>query len=254
MGLAMDKGRNGRGFTLVELLVVVAIIALLISILLPSLGVAKQLAQSADCSSNTRSLGMAVQMYVTESNEYYPAAWRAGAPESIAWCGAYYTVGGVAYMDVTRGPLWPYLKQKQITDCPNFVPVKVKYAGSGRISGFGINHQYVAGSPEPDPNNSGMAPWGKPAKASQIRNHAETILFADCGRFKSGVLNEEVFIYPRYKYDGTSLNYATFHFRHRDKANANFCDGHSEAVSPLLLDPAGDGKCGWMANDIMDRD
>jgi len=252
----MDKGRNGRGFTLVELLVVVAIIALLISVLLPSLGVAKQLAQSADCSSNTRSLGMAVQMYVTESNEYYPAAWDVCAAPSIAWCGAYYTVGGVAYMDVTRGPLWPYLKQKQIAECPTFTPAKLKYVGSGRISGFGINSQYVAGDPVVNPNDgyAGMTNYARPARASQIKSHSQTILFADCARVKSGVINEEVFVYPRYKSDGVSLNYATFHFRHRDKANANFCDGHSEAVSPLLLDPAGDGKCGWMANDIMDRD
>jgi len=60
------KRRYRNGFTLIELLVVIAIISLLVSILLPSLQQAKELAKSAVCMTNLRSLGMCIQMYVND--------------------------------------------------------------------------------------------------------------------------------------------------------------------------------------------
>ncbi|HEY2586449.1 MAG TPA: type II secretion system protein [Tepidisphaeraceae bacterium] len=69
--------RPSLGFTLVELLVVIGIIAVLISILLPALNRAREQAKTVQCLSNMRQLGAAVQEYATQTNGILiPAEWR----------------------------------------------------------------------------------------------------------------------------------------------------------------------------------
>jgi len=69
---AIMPANRSRAFTLIELLVVISIIALLISILLPSLSAARQSAEITVCLSNQRQMTMAVIQYADQCNEYLP--------------------------------------------------------------------------------------------------------------------------------------------------------------------------------------
>jgi prepilin-type N-terminal cleavage/methylation domain-containing protein/prepilin-type processing-associated H-X9-DG protein len=114
--------RSSQGFTLIEILVVIAIIAILASMLLPALNKAKVKAQAAVCMNNLKQLQLGWTLYVDDSNDVLPpninhpvAGGPAGMPGS--W------VMGNTQLDtntsnIMRGVLFPFVKASEVYRCP----------------------------------------------------------------------------------------------------------------------------------------
>jgi len=101
------------GFTLVELLVVIALIILMISLLLPALARARDAATKAVCMGNVRQNGLAFAMYTQEFREYLPVPGTGGA------------AGGMDVVHFGTGPvnhglLFPYLSGARSYFCPDY--------------------------------------------------------------------------------------------------------------------------------------
>ncbi|HEY4417506.1 MAG TPA: prepilin-type N-terminal cleavage/methylation domain-containing protein [Verrucomicrobiae bacterium] len=118
-----------RAFTLVELLVVIAVIAILAALLLPALGKARQRAQTAGCLNNMKQLQLGYQMYGDDNNDYLPPN-EAIPDQDVSW------VLGNAQTDVTttniqNGLIFRYNQNVKIYVCPaNTLMIPDNHGGS----------------------------------------------------------------------------------------------------------------------------
>ena len=153
--------RKTKAFTLIELLVVVAIIALLISILLPSLARARELSKRTVCSANLRGVGQACKIYAQENEEWWPTVETTSGDvtytEAIGLERTSLSDGTSATVSTTRN-FWMLIRNGDITvklvKCPSSnqtmddtenLNMYYDFKGSGYVS-YGYQIPY----PDPD--------------------------------------------------------------------------------------------------------
>ena len=212
--------RFAHGFTLVELLVVIAAIAVLIALLLPTLVIARQEAQTVVCLSNLRQLGMAAARYTAVYEGFYPPA--------------YYGFGNPSWaIDRVRdtqtntwtdrpGILWMGQTNLRVLVCP---AVNQTPAPGQIVLGYNYNTSYIGhGALEYHP---------APATTAQVQDPARCALFGD-GGYSGGInyfMRAPDLLTP-IPPNGDAVSPAeraagTQAFRHLGATNVAYCDGHA---------------------------
>jgi prepilin-type N-terminal cleavage/methylation domain-containing protein/prepilin-type processing-associated H-X9-DG protein len=107
-GRAGGAGQTAAAFTLIELLVVIAIIAILAALLLPALSKAKERALRIACANNLRQIGLGINMYGSEFNDFLPIiSWDHDWPQ-LSYFPCYVTPGTATVVEgyYGVGQLW----------------------------------------------------------------------------------------------------------------------------------------------------
>jgi prepilin-type N-terminal cleavage/methylation domain-containing protein/prepilin-type processing-associated H-X9-DG protein len=211
------RAAGRRGFTLVELLVVIGIIALLISILLPSLSKAREQGNRVKCLSNMRQLGMAMALYTGDNKGAVPRP-ASGTVLFEDWI--YWQSG----RDINDGRLVKYQG-----DSGTFNPELYRCPSDPEVQARNYKYSYTI--------NDYIAPHGTTLpcrKLSSIRRASEVILFID---ESSATVDDGCWAPQNYKTDGQNLlsnrhdkGAETKTDPNAGKGNALFVDGHADWI------------------------
>lgn len=257
-----------RGFTLIEVLVVVAIIALLTGVLLPSLSRAREVTRSTQCLSNLRQMAVAAFTYAGAHGRFPPYLY--GSPDGTVSYGWDFEVrkkwvSGQLKQVIKPGLLWQGKTIAQINQCP-------KYEGSDNwgnaspYTGYNYNSSYVGWCEYPPGMSPGWppVPTGRlrvvdnPVRPEQVRRSAACAMFGD-GEFVGGA--NKFMRSPFRGRDGSfsGRSAGTQGYRHLKKTNVAFADGHAESWSKQFSEtysfdkhnvlPHGDVQTGFLSID-----
>ena len=152
-----------RAFTLIELLVVVAIIALLISILLPAMNRAKENGRRAVCLSNLHHLGQAFQQYLHDYNDILPVAGSMPSVDSKDPNDEFYHPPIMTFLE-------PYARNLELFHCPSDMPGKTNRQSS-------------------DPNKVGRSFWETESTSYEYTRLPSILADVLAGDGESGIVN-----------------------------------------------------------------
>ena len=210
------------GFTLIELLVVIAIISILAAILFPVFAQAREKARAIACLSNTKQIGIGVQMYVQDNDERlfcYASTAANGSRTGQAIPNTAAAKNAARWWNV----LMPYIKSNNVFTCPSDpTPTPSADVNGATV----IPRSYIA------------CRSAEALSLAQIDDPVETVVIMDKWEKDSGGAVTDSWIEPfngDFDYDNGAGADHTHMFkagnRHQGRVNCVLFDGHAKAFS-----------------------